>query len=63
MIYETYAVGKGTAIEPIYKEITDRLQNIIWNLTYNGKDVSAKDQVFTGSIPGLSSSEISVLKR
>ena len=61
MIYGTYAVVKGTAVDPTYEQITDRLQNIVWNLTNNGIDVSAEDQAFIESIPELAPSEIPIL--
>lgn len=61
MIFGTFASVKGTTIEPTYDQITDRMQNIVWNLTNNGKDVSAEDKTFIESIPELNSAEIPVL--
>lgn len=52
--------SKGV-LAPTYDEITARMQDIVWNLTNNGKDISAEDQAFIESIPELAPSEIPVL--
>jgi hypothetical protein len=61
MIFGTFYGGKGTALAPTYDEITTRMQDIVWNLTNNGKDITAEDQAFIESIPELAPSEIPVL--
>jgi len=53
-----YPDQKGIAEEPAYEEITERVQNIVWNLTNNGINVTAEDKAFIESIPELSASEI-----
>lgn len=59
MIYGTFD-GKKSEIKsgPSYEEITERLQQIVWNLTDFGVGISAEDKAFIESIPTLSSSEI-----
>ena len=59
--YNTSKGDKGTAIEPTYEAITERFQNIVWNLTNNGLDITAEDQAFIESIPELASEEIPVV--
>jgi hypothetical protein len=49
--------SKGVT-SPTYDEITSRMQDIVWNLTNNGKDISTEDQAFIQSIPELAPSEI-----
>jgi hypothetical protein len=56
-----YYNTKSAALAPTYEQITERMQSIVWNLTNNGKDISAEDQAFIESIPVLSSSEIPAL--
>jgi hypothetical protein len=46
---------------PTYDQITERMQNIVWNLTNIGKDVSDDDKAFIESIPELSATEIPVV--
>lgn len=60
MIYGTYATGKGTA-EPTYEQITERLQNIVWNLTDHSIDITPEDQAFIENIPELAPAEIPAL--
>lgn len=55
-----YGNSKGV-LSPTYDEITSRMQDIVWNLTNNGKDITAEDQAFIESIPELAPSEIPVL--
>ncbi len=58
MIYGTFSRGKGIAETPTYEEITERLQEIIWNLTDKGIDITVEDKAFLESIPELSPEEI-----
>ena len=43
---------------PPYKDVIKRLQNIVWNLTEKGIEISDEDRSFIESIPLLSPSEI-----
>jgi len=61
-IYGTFQGGnKGNATEPTYEEITERIQDIVWDLTNNGTEIAAEDKAFIESIPELPSSEIPTL--
>jgi len=49
---------KSLLLETTYKQITKRLQNVVWNLTNNGLERSSEDKAFIESIPELDPSEI-----
>jgi len=54
--------AKSVAVAgPTYEEITERMQNIVWNLTNFGKDLSDEDILFIESIPELPESDIPLL--
>lgn len=54
--------SKSISVEgPTYDEITDRMQNIVWNLTNFGIDVSNEDKAFIESIPELPAESIPVV--
>jgi hypothetical protein len=59
MIFGYFGGTKGVSVTvPTYDEITTRMQDIVWNLTNNGKDISTDDEAFIQSIPELDPSEI-----
>ena len=58
MIYGTIkGITSSPYTGPSYKEVTERLQNIVVNLTEKGVDISNEDRNFIESIPQLSPPE------
>ena len=55
-----YSPSKGDA-QPSYEEITERFQNIVWDLTNHGVEISDEDKAFIESIPELAPEEIPVV--
>lgn len=52
-----YINNKSLMTGPSYDEITERLQQVVWNLTNNGIPVSSDDKAFIESIPLLPESQ------
>lgn len=61
MIYGAISNRKGNAEAPSYEQITERMQEMVWNLTNHGIDLSSDDIAFIESIPELSADEIPAL--
>jgi hypothetical protein len=61
--YEMICGNSDASKGPTYEQVTEKLQEVVWNLTNNGIDISETDRAFIESLPELSPSEIPVLDK